>query len=118
MRYESWHMSPRVYVILDVTAGKAGWVAQTLRRQPGVLLADEIEELPHVVVVLEAPSRQKLAESTIKALSSVESATDDVQLLPEKNGRSGAVLTSSLPQHVSNEVTSKGHLKAHRQRIG
>jgi hypothetical protein len=109
-------MSPRVYVILDVTAGKAGWVAQTLRRQPGVLLADEIEELPHVVVVLEAPSRQKLAESTIKALSSVEPATEDVQLLPAKNGRRG-VLTSSLPQHVSNEVTSKGHLKD-RQRVG
>ncbi len=118
MRYESWHMSPRVYVILDVTAGKAGWVDQTLRRQPGVLLADEVEELPHVVVVLEAPSRQKPAESTIKALFSVESATDDVQLLPAKNGRSGAVLTSSLPQHVSNEVTSKGHLKAHIQRMG
>jgi hypothetical protein len=111
-------MRPRVYVILDVTAGKAGWVAQTLRRQPGVLLADEIEELPHVVLVLEAPSRQKLAESTVKALSSVESATDDVQLLPANNGEVELSLTSSLPQHVSNEVTSKGHLKAHRQRIG
>ncbi len=91
MRYESCHLSPRVYVILDVTAGKAGGVVQTLRRQPGVLLADEIEEPPHVVVVLEAPNRQKLAESTTKAISSVESATNDVQLLPANNGRSGAV---------------------------
>ncbi|MFC2071674.1 hypothetical protein ACFLUU_03020 [Chloroflexota bacterium] len=91
MRYERLHMRPRVYVILDVTAGKADWVAQTLRMQSGVLLADEIEELTHVVLVLEAPSRQKLAESTIKALSSVESATDDVQLLPANNRRSGAV---------------------------
>ena len=108
-------MRPRVYVILDVTAGKAGWVAQTLRRQPGVLLADEIEELPHVVLVLEAPSRQKLAESTIKALSSVESATDDVQLLPTSNWRSEAVGNSSPLHHMSNRVTSKRHLKAHRK---
>ncbi len=97
MRYESWHMSPRVYVILDVTAGKAGWVAQILRRQPGVLLADEIEELPQVVVVLEAPSLQKLAESTIKALSLIESATDDVQLLPANNRRSGTVANKFSP---------------------
>ena len=90
-------MRPRVYVILDVTAGKAGWVAQTLRRQPCVLLADEIEERSHVVLVLEAPSRQKLAESTIKALSSVESATDDVQLLPANNGRCGAVANKFSP---------------------
>lgn len=85
MRDESRHMRPRAYVLLDVTPGKADWVARTLRSQSGVFLADEIEDPPCVVVVLEATERQKLAESAVRALYAVEAATDGVRLLPAKD---------------------------------
>ena len=78
-------MSPRVYILLDVTIGKSGWVVQALRKQRGVLLLDEIEDLSRVVMVLEASSRQKLAELTTQSISMVESATEDVQLLPARD---------------------------------
>ena len=84
-------MSPRVYVLLDVIAGKSGWVARTLRQQSGVLLADEIEDSHQVIMVLEAPGRQRMAKLTIQALSSVESTTDGFQLLPAKNRRIAAM---------------------------
>lgn len=78
-------MSTRVYIRLDVTTGKSGWVVQTLHKQCDMLLADEIEDLPRVVIVLEAPSRQKLAELTTQSLSIVESGIEDVQLLPARD---------------------------------
>ena len=55
-------MSLRVYVLLDIIAGKSGGVVRTLRRQPGVVLVDELEDQPRVIMVVEADDRQKLAE--------------------------------------------------------
>ncbi|OGO21821.1 MAG: hypothetical protein A2Z28_08120 [Chloroflexi bacterium RBG_16_51_9] len=78
-------MSPRVYVLLDIIAGKSGRVTQTLRSKPGVILADEMEDQSRIIMVVEADDRQKLAELTIQALSSVDSVTDGLQLLPAKN---------------------------------
>jgi len=111
-------MSPRVYVLLDVTAGKSGHVARTLRRQPSVLLADEIEDSHQVIMALEAPSRQRLAKLTIQALSSVESMTDGIQLLPAKNGRIAMVPARFLHQHIANGIASEESLKANKQRAG
>ena len=78
-------MSSRAYVLLDIIAGKSGWVVRTLRRQPGVVLVDELEDQPRVIMVVEAHDRQKLAKLTIQALDSVESMTDGLQILPAKN---------------------------------
>src|SRR3972149_586458 len=78
-------MSPRVYVLLDVIAGKSGRVTQTLRSKPGVILADELEDQSKAIMVVQASDQQELAELTIKALDSVESMTDGLQILPAKN---------------------------------
>ena len=84
-------MSPRVYVMLDIVAGKSSWALQTLQSRPGVMLADEVEDelmsQPKLIMVVEAYEQAKLAELTIQALSSIASATDGVQLLPAKNGQ-------------------------------
>ena len=65
-------MSQLVYVLIDAIEGKAGQLAQTLRDQPGVKVVDLLEGPPNVIVMLQARSRQKLAELTNQALVSVE----------------------------------------------
>ena len=78
-------MSPRVYVLLDIIAGKSGRVTQALRSKPGVVLADELEDQSKAIMVVQASDQQELAELTILALDSVESMTDGLQILPAKN---------------------------------
>jgi len=74
--------SVRVYVLLRLAKGDPEQVAQALRRKPGVLMADPLEGPPDVIVVVEASERQKLADLTIQALSSVETMIENVRLLP------------------------------------
>ncbi len=62
-------MSPRVYVLLDIIAGKSDWVVRTLRSKLGVVLVDELEDQPRVIMVVEADDRQKLAKLTIQSLT-------------------------------------------------
>jgi len=75
-------MSVRAYVLLHLAKGNPALVAQALRRKPGVLMADPLEGPPDVIVVVEAPERQKLADLTVQVLSSVETMIDNVRLLP------------------------------------
>ena len=79
-------MSERVYLLIDAIEGKGGQVAQTLRGHPGVKMLDLLEGPPDVIVMLQALSRQKLAELTNLALASVDSMTEGMQVLPVQNG--------------------------------
>jgi len=80
-------MSARAYVLLDTFEGRAYEVAQTLRNKPGVRTVDVLEGPPTLVMVIQARNRQRLADLTNKALASVETMTDNWQLLPVQNGR-------------------------------
>jgi len=75
-------MNARAYVLLDITDGKSNQAVKKLRDKPGVLIADLLEGPPDVILVVEAPERQKLADLTNQALSSVEMVTEDICLLP------------------------------------
>jgi hypothetical protein len=75
-------MNVRAYVLLRLVKGNPALVAQALRHKPGVLMADPLEGPPDVIVVIEAPERQKLADLTVRALSSVETMIENVRLLP------------------------------------
>ncbi len=77
-------MSARVYILLDVVAGTSGQVTEALRGKPGVVMADPLEGPPDVIMVVEAPKQQKLAELTIQALASVEAVTEGLRLLTLK----------------------------------
>ena len=74
--------SVRAYVLLRLAKGNPDRVARALRRKPGVLMADPLEGPPDVIVVVEAPERQRLADLTVQALSSVETMIENVRLLP------------------------------------
>ena len=89
-------MSARVYILLDVMEGKSDQVARTLRGEPGVTTVDLLEGLPNVIVVLQARGRRKLAELTIRALASVETVTEGLQLLPTRDECNSSVLTKPL----------------------
>lgn len=75
-------MSTRVYVLLDITDGKSSQAVKDLRGKPGVLIADLLDGSPDVILVVEAPERQKLADLTNQALASVETVTKGIRLLP------------------------------------
>ncbi len=79
-------MSARAYILLDIIDKKAEQVVQALRSRPGVVMTDLLEGPPDVVLMVEAPNRQKLAKLSIEALTLVESVTEDVCLLPVYNG--------------------------------
>jgi len=74
-------MSARVYLLLDVLNGESDQVAQNLRGNPGVVIAEPLEGPPDVMAVIEAPDRQKLAQLAIGAISLVEGMTKGVRLL-------------------------------------
>ena len=78
-------MSARAYVLLHIVDGNSEWVLQALRSMPGVVTVDVLEGPPDVIMVVEASERQKLAELTTQALASVETAIEDMRLLPSRD---------------------------------
>ena len=91
-------MNARVYILLDIVDGKAEEAAQILQESPGVVMADALEGPPDVVVLIEAPKRERLAKWTIEALSSVETLTEQVRLLPTRD-ESNRIVTKLRPPH-------------------
>jgi len=79
-------MSQRAYLLMDITEGKHREVIQSLESRPGVIMVDMLEGPPDVLVVVEAGTRQELAELTVDALSSVEDFMENMQLLPGRHG--------------------------------
>ncbi len=77
----------RVYVLVDVAGGYQEEVASVLRCKPGVVMADNVEGQPNVIMVVEAQDRQSLAELTVRALASVEMATGGMHLMPAEEHR-------------------------------
>jgi hypothetical protein len=74
-------MSARVYMLLDIVEGKSAHAARVLRAREGVVITDVLEGRPDIIVMVEAPDRQRLAEVMMPVLSSIEDITKDVQLL-------------------------------------
>ncbi len=89
-------MKDKVYILLDVMDGKAEQVIQVLQEIPGVLMVDALEGSPDVIVLIEAPEREQLAKWTIDALASVEMLTEQVRLLPTRDG-SNRIATKLRP---------------------
>jgi len=77
-------MTARAYILLHVTKGKSDLVAQVLRAQNGVRVLDVLEGPPDLVLMMEASGRERLAELTIQALTSVEPMTEGLQVLPSR----------------------------------
>jgi DNA-binding Lrp family transcriptional regulator len=72
----------RTYVLLKTTADNLERTIEIVRRQPGVVTADQVEGAADAIFTVQAPDRESLAELTVRAIASVEDMTEDVQLLP------------------------------------
>ena len=79
----------RVYILLDVIDGKPDQVAEKLRHIAGIRIVDVVEGQPDVIVVVEAPDRQRLVEITMRVISSAENMIEDLKLLPVRDGLGG-----------------------------
>ena len=77
-------MVDKVYFLLDIRGGNVGRVVITLRRQWGVVMVDALEERPSIIALVEAESRQRLAQLAVRALASVEMMTEALSLMPVK----------------------------------
>jgi len=78
----------RVYVILDIMEGKHSEAVQRLQANPGVRWVDVLEGQWDVITAIEASNRPHLAQLLVRAISSVETITEDIQLLPTYDGSS------------------------------
>ena len=78
-------MSAKVYILFEAIEGKCAAVVHALRRMPGVIVAEEIEGPPDVVMIVEALNRQKLAELAMSAVASVENLATVCDLLPTRD---------------------------------
>ncbi len=78
-------MGVRAYVLLNVVDGKAERAVQTLRCNSGVVIADSLEGHPDIIVMVEAPDRQKLAEFLMPVIGSMDGITEDLHLLVSRD---------------------------------
>ena len=90
----------RAYVIIKVQQDMTERVALTLSNIGGVILVDIMEDEPDIIIiVVQAKNRQQLAELTVRAVKSVESFTEDVQLMPARSNinheAAATILTSN-----------------------
>ena len=72
----------RAYVLLRTRNSTSEQAITILRQQPGVMMVDQVEGLADVIFAVQAPDRKCLAELTVQAIASVETMTEDLQLLP------------------------------------
>jgi hypothetical protein len=100
-------MSARAYVLLDIIKGKSSQAVKYLRGKPGVLMADLLDGPPDVILVVEAPERQELADLTNQALASVEKVTEDIRLLPAQDDRNIIASTKLSSRKLKERGDSK-----------
>lgn len=72
-------------MILDIMEGKHSEAVRRLRANPGVLWVDVLEGQWDVITAIEASNRSRMAQHVVQAISSVETITEDIQLLPTTN---------------------------------
>ena len=78
-------MSVRAYVLFNIVDKKAERAVQTLRHKEGVVIADSLEGHLDLIVMIEAPDRQKLAELLMPVIGSIDGITEDLQLLVSRD---------------------------------
>ena len=78
-------MSVRAYVLFNIVDKKGERAVQTLRRKAGVVIADSLEGHLNLIVMIEAPDRQKLAELLMPVIGSIDDITEDLQLLVSRD---------------------------------
>ncbi len=77
----------RAYVLLRAVPGARRRLVDTLLAQPGVVTVDEVEGPLDIVLVIEASDRSHLARTLVRALGSVETMFEGLEMLPAQRRR-------------------------------
>jgi hypothetical protein len=75
-------MSTKVYLLLETISGNKTDLAEALNGRPGIVTMDVLEGPPDLLVVIEAPERQKAAEHLMGLLDIVDGMVEDLRVLP------------------------------------
>jgi hypothetical protein len=95
-------MSIRVYMTLDILEKKSANTIQNLRSTEGVVAIDPLEGHPNYLLIVEAPDRQKLVESLVPVLSSLERVTKDLHsLLIRENNQTSSFFNAGNLDPIS-----------------
>jgi hypothetical protein len=87
-------MSVRAYLLLNIADNRHEHAARNLRGQVGVIAVDPLEGHPNLIITVEAASREELATLLMPVLGSVDSVTEDLQVLvTQGNGLSSDAFT-------------------------
>ncbi|MDH4268742.1 MAG: hypothetical protein OEV52_00315 [Dehalococcoidia bacterium] len=89
-------MSVRVYMLLDIVDRSCQYAVHMLQSRAGVILADQLEGYPNIIVAVEAADRQSLAEAIMPILGCIDGITENLRLLITRDNEiSLDLLTSS-----------------------
>ena len=78
----------RIYVILNITDGKHSEAVHSLQTISGVRWVDVLEGQWNVITIIEASDLMRLAKQLVQAIASLETITEDLQVLPTHDGSS------------------------------
>lgn len=73
-------------MILNIVDGKQSEAVQSLQATAGVRWVDVLEGEWDVITIIEASNRTHLARCLVRALESIETITEDLQVLPTCDG--------------------------------
>ncbi|MBN1376010.1 MAG: hypothetical protein JXA01_07640 [Dehalococcoidia bacterium] len=74
-------MSVRIYLLLDIVNGNQACAAELLKSKPGVKLVDSLENSPDLIVVIEAPCKERLGEALMPVIDCIDGITHNLKVL-------------------------------------
>lgn len=89
-------MSARAYVLLDIAVGNSEDAVKMLRSWPGVVFADQLEGNPDVIAMVQAPTRQGLAEAIMPVIGCIDAITEDLRLLVTQDDKTPDTLVPAV----------------------
>jgi hypothetical protein len=73
-------MSKKSYVLVDIIPGKSQQIMEMLQQMPRVTVAEPLAGASDLLVTIEAPEWDKLAESLVEVISTVDGVADSLRL--------------------------------------
>ena len=109
-------MGTKAYIIFEALDGMCDMIVQALQGKPGVVVVDKVEGPPDIVMIVEAPDRQKLTERVISALASVENMTEGCNVLPTRDD--GVLVRGRAPHPMHGRRSSENLHQIHKNTDG
>jgi hypothetical protein len=91
-------------MLLDVLEEKCAQAVHNLQTISGAQIVDTLEGHPNILVIIQAPNRERLAASMMSVLDSVDHITQDVHLLVNKETKPIPCFNTANPEFYSKQA--------------